>query len=259
MQQIQQDLEAERAAKKILASAKQQADRLLNEAKEGTKLERAAVRVWRQFEAGLPQIELLIEAIQIGQKLRKLMGGDRALKDYPATSPLLTLQQILSQIREQNRLEGHSGPVWTVCFSPDGQTLATASRDNTARLWDLAGNLLATLNGHSDSLWSVTFSPDGQTLATGSRDSTARLWDLEGNPLVTFKGHSHSVGSVTFSPDGQTLATGSRDGTARLWDLEGNPLVTFKGHSALYGVLHLAQTVKSLPLHLMMAAPVCGI
>ncbi|MGB3420724.1 MAG: WD40 repeat domain-containing protein [Dolichospermum sp.] len=31
--------------------------------------------------------------------------------------------------------QGHQGPVWSVSFSPDGKTIATASSDNTARLW----------------------------------------------------------------------------------------------------------------------------
>ena len=225
------NLAEEQKAKEILTQAKQQADWLLTQAKEATKLERAAVRVLRQFDAGLPQIELLIEAMQIGQELQQLMGGDRTLADYPATSPLLTLQQILSRIRERNRLEGHSGPVWSVCFSPDGQLLATASSDGTARLLDLQGNERAAFKGHSGWVRSVCFSPDGQTLATASSDGTARLWDLQGNERAAFKGHSGWVRSVSFSPDGQTLATASSDGTARLWDLQGNEWATFEGHS----------------------------
>ncbi|MCT7986343.1 AAA-like domain-containing protein [Laspinema sp. A4] len=225
------NLDEERQANEILAQAKAEAERLLTEAKEGTKLERAAVRVLRQFEAGMPQIDLLIAAMQTGQQLQTLVGENRPLRDYPATSPLLTLQQILAHIRERNRLEGHSDSVTSVSFSSDGQTLATASYDGTARLWDLQGNGRTTFKGHSDWVWSVNFSPDGQTLATASSDGTARLWDLQGNERTTFKGHSDSVFSVSFSPDGQTLATGSSDGTVRLWDLQGNERSTFTGYS----------------------------
>jgi len=56
--------------------------------------------------------------------------------------------------------------------------VATASYDNTARLWDAAtGSERQVLRGHSNSMYSVAFSPDGKLVATASHDKTARLWD----------------------------------------------------------------------------------
>jgi WD40 repeat protein/transcriptional regulator with XRE-family HTH domain/tRNA A-37 threonylcarbamoyl transferase component Bud32 len=128
----------------------------------------------------------------------------------------------------QDHLTGHTDAVWNVAFSPDGQTLASGSADDSIILWDVATGqpLGPPLIGHDSSVTSVAFNPDGQTLASSSMDKSLILWDVAtgqplGSPLV---GHTDAVRSVAFSPDGQTLASGG-DHIIVLWDVAtGQPL-----------------------------------
>ncbi|KAG2070981.1 WD40 repeat-like protein, partial [Suillus decipiens] len=79
----------------------------------------------------------------------------------------------------QTPLRGHTSPVSSVSFSPDGTRIVTGSRDKTVRLWDAATGqpVGEPLRGHTDSVWSVSFSPDGARIVTASSDKTVRLWD----------------------------------------------------------------------------------
>ncbi|MCA9690150.1 MAG: hypothetical protein KC636_11115, partial [Myxococcales bacterium] len=69
--------------------------------------------------------------------------------------------------------------------SPDGARLATASSDESARVWDAStGELVVALHGHTGDLTDIAFAPDGRHLATASEDHTVKIWDPVTGELV---------------------------------------------------------------------------
>jgi len=160
------------------------------------------------------ELDAFVEAIKAGKILQKHKASNTKVVD--------TLQKILKERKEYNRLVGHGNGIRSVSFSSDGKTLASGSLDKTIKVWNIeTGQEIRTLSGHNDNVWCLNFSSDGKTLASGSSDNTIRLWNIEtGKEIYTLTEHNDSVTSVSFSSDGKTLASGSSDNTIRLWNVE---------------------------------------
>lgn len=85
---------------------------------------------------------------------------------------------LASKYRAVFRAWGHSARLWDVKFCSIG--LATTSEDALCKVWDLAGNCVATLQGHMGRhVWRLAVHPSRSMLATGGGDGAVKLWDLD--------------------------------------------------------------------------------
>lgn len=141
------------------------------------------------------------------------------------------------QFNAKNEGLGHRDSVYSAVFSRNGKRVISASRDQTARVWNSENGLpvnnvkgQATVfnddddnvfqEGHGLGLFVMRFFPDGQMLLTTGFDGEVRIWDSRINADKSF-GRELAVlpetsmyGVVDISRDGQWILTAGRGSSA---------------------------------------------
>lgn len=139
-------------------------------------------------------------------------------------------------------LTGHSQCVKSLAFTPDGSKIASASRDDTIKIWDTStGSCLLNLNCFSTGIESVKFSADGSKIAALLADGNFKIWDASTGSLLLNLVYSPAkegrflhlvfypaeIESFYFSADGSTIGAYLRDDTFRIWEIStGKCLIT---------------------------------
>jgi WD40 repeat protein len=117
-----------------------------------------------------------------------------------------------------------------VCYSRDGERLATADKHGLITIWDAATrSRVLTVGSDHQALRCLVFTPDGEALATAGRSRNIRLWDpVTGQEVLTLEGHRAQINCLAFSPVGSTLASCSHDGAVRIWRSERSNRAPFR-------------------------------
>ncbi|XBW36413.1 hypothetical protein QEN19_001992 [Hanseniaspora menglaensis] len=135
-------------------------------------------------------------------------------------------------LNNTTKLIGHSGPVYSLDFTPCGKFLITCSQDSTLKLWSLqlGGLPLVSYKSHSGPVWDVAVNPNGFYFASGSMDMSVRVWSFDHiYSLRLLVGHSSDISKVAWhSKNGKYLFSGSMDKSVRMWDItDGNCIRIF--------------------------------
>ena len=204
------------------------------------------------------QLESLTSSVKAGEQLHQISGWGRKLlvgmDNWQSTKvkTTATLQQSIYGTQELNRLEGHSQRVNRVSVSNDGNIYATASDDNTVKVWRSDGTLLKTLASEPARIISISttnsisqgqvtnplylpqdrsISSDRGIYAISAENEAVVQLRSTGDRLINSYIHSQPVTKIDLSPDGKLLATATSDGRINIWNRDGILQQTLNGHT----------------------------
>jgi WD40 repeat protein len=147
-------------------------------------------------------------------------GWDSAVRFWDASNGAVLREHTVEKNADDNGRDDVR--MYTVCYSPNGDEIATAHLSGDVRVWKAANmKLLRNFEVPGRFIYgAMCYSPDGLWLATGAMGGKVSLWDPQTGQIVWDKGkHQSHVYTVSFGSDGRTLVTGSDDGLGYLWDL----------------------------------------
>jgi WD40 repeat protein len=191
-------------------------------AADGTKLAVAAGKEIRILRSGDYQETLRLQA-NAAPVVGVAFSPDSQTLASSAADHNIALWDLRSGSRA-GTIECERGGMQTLSFSPDffsmdGGSLASASRDKTARVWDVSTWKGRRLLEHPQALNSVAYRADGRILATGGDDGVVRLWDVKsGDTVAVLPGSRCGILTVGFSPDSSMLLANTGDHSVLRWD-----------------------------------------
>jgi WD40 repeat protein len=161
--------------------------------------------------------------VKLEEKLEETLQSMKKIIEYNNIKNPIIIRNVNEDFIPSYTLNGHNGHVRTLIQIEDGR-LASASDDNSVRIWDTDDNFNCTdaLSEHTSNVYTVTQLQNGK-IASGSSDNTIRIWDPQDNFkfLQALEGHTNNIYSLLQLKDGR-LISGSGDKTIRVWNTQDN-------------------------------------
>lgn len=136
-----------------------------------------------------------------------------------------------SQSLETIIQKGHELAVVAVAVSPDSNYVATASKDKSAKLWEMStGREVRSFLGHEATVTSLEFTADGKYLITASNDKTVRTWDVSSGKELSVIRTPDIITDIAIDPTMRFFAYGGYANTggydsAGVYDLKSRALI----------------------------------
>jgi WD40 repeat protein len=218
----------------------------LQASRTSLELEQNGVQTLQEFEAN--QIPALLNAIAAGKTLKSLVKPSQALDTYPTTKPLLVLQTILDQIREQNQWQGQQGSIHSSSLALEQNNLLTAGADGTVRRWDPQGRQQLKFQAHVGGVKRLLLNPHHKTLITAGQNNSIAIWTLQGRRLAQFEPQQGPLSSVRLSPDGKQIATAGTNRTVKIWSVKGELITQMDSGSERINSINFSPDGQSLAI-----------
>ena len=168
-------------------------------------------------------------------------GWDQKVRFWDASTGKLRMESAVRDDAAQDANFNQSDTrMYTVCYSPSGDVLATAQLDGKVRIWNAANmSPLREFKLKGRFIYgTLAFSPDGAWLATGAQNGDVSLWDPSTGAQVWDVGrHQGNVQAISFGRDSRTLLTGGDDGVDYLWNLRPRTTTEFKNTAEAWDAL----------------------
>ncbi len=188
------------------------------------------------------RVESLIQSLYAYQQVQ----NNSALKGNEFMQIFRNVAQFMYPSQKQmvniGKLQ-HQGWVNHIAFSSQGNTIASASKGGTVKLWNRQGKLLQRLS-HQDAVHRVAFSSQGNTIVSASGDktevsketkiSTVKFWNRQGKLIHTLA-YQEKLNDIAFSPNDKTIVAAS-DENVTLWNHQGDHIQTLSDEKSFYHV-----------------------
>ncbi len=110
-------------------------------------------------------------------------------------------------------LSGHTDWVNGCAISPTGDTIVSASGDNTLKVWDArTGEERRTLRGHTNRVCGCAISPVGDYIVSASEDQSLKVWDVRTGACLSTLHVNGWLYACAFHPDGEHIVAAGAGG-----------------------------------------------